>query len=574
MTSYHATHEPLFLRERVPSDLFTEKVAAALSRVPDDEKKWPAHVFSELCKEFPYMTQYDIEIVIDRMDPEAGAALGYAQVQNKTQSRPQEAAMAAGNVIRVPIIIKDRRLQKFYIFEAGGQTYPMGESRIQQAMLNPLVFDTDAARVPQSPGLLDQIYPPGQQRTGFGRVSDPVSMGLTKLNSVGLRGFLKLARTPELADAYAGHWQESAVSRPGIKMPPAPMAHDTHVPTQASSSVAGPRAAQVQAAPPTRGPAVRTNTPPAPSPVPVHKAAPPAASTAPTAVLQKAHVAPRAETTVTTAERAATAATRAVPAAEQAAAKTTGGLARHLTGRNALLATGAVGAVAGGGLLARHLLKGRSAEKAAEHTPVPDPGVVAASLQPVLSALLALHQLYYFAHWTSQGEAAYSAHQLFTRLYEGVQEDFDSVAERIVGHGGNQAMDPAAVFAEASAQSAQWIGEGSSIFAAALAAEQAVQEVLMNAYGTMDQSGGLSLGIDDMLMAIASKHETNQYLLKQHDPGAAPQAQLQEAEVAPQQVAAPAVEPAAPPPVAAPEPTPSLPPKTASLRAFLSRTST
>jgi DNA-binding ferritin-like protein len=718
MFNHYATHEPLFLRERVSADLFTEKIGAALSRVPDDEKKWPAHVFSELCKEFPYLTQYDIEIVIDRMDPEAGAALGYAQVQNKTMSRPQEATQAAGNVIRVPIIIKDRRLQRFYIFEAGGQTYPMGESRIQQAMLNPLVFDTDSATMPKSPGLLDQIYPPGGQRTGFGRVSEPGAMGLTKLNSASLRAFFEkealspselkarlAARAPapapaanpgRLAPAQLARAQaaEAAAASPRIQMPAAPLTGGpTHVAVPAASSAVGPHAAQVQAAPPTRGPAAAapplrggpthvavpaassavgphaaqvqaappTRGPAAAAPPlrggPTHVAVPaassavgphaaqvqaapptrgpaaaapplrggpthvavPAASSAvgphaaqvqaapptrgpaaaapplrggPThvapaattvlpagerAVASAAHVAPAATTVLPAGERAVASAAHVAPAAEQAAAKATGGIARHLTGRNALIAAGATGVVAGGGLLAHHLLKRPApvpVQKSAEHVPVPEPGVVAASLQPVLSILLALHQLYYFAHWTSQGEASYSDHQLFTRLYESTQEDFDNVAERIVGHGGNAAMDPAAIFAQASAQSAQWIGSGESIIAAALAGEQEVQATLMNAYGQMDQGGGLSLGIDDMLMAIASKHETNQYLLKQRDPngGAVAAPMVEEAPV--QEQAAP-VQEAVPQEaqVAAPAPAQAAPPKTASLRSFFTRTS-
>jgi len=179
------THEPLLLRAKTARDLFpvTEKVASAISRMPDDEKKWPAHIFSELLRELPFLAQYDMEIVLDRADPEAGAALGYAQVRNRTMSRPQDNISTPGNIIRIPIVVQDRRLQKFYIFEAGRQTYPMTEERVQQAMLNPAVFDTDATRVPASASLIDQLYPPYQQRQGFGRVTEPAAMGLNKLSS-------------------------------------------------------------------------------------------------------------------------------------------------------------------------------------------------------------------------------------------------------------------------------------------------------------------------------------------------------------------------------------------------------
>lgn len=178
-----ASREPLFTRAKTADDLFLTKVAAAISRVPDDEKKWPQFVFSELLRECPFLSAYDVDIVLDKVDPEAGAGLGYAQVRNKTMSRPQDNVSSPGNIIRIPIIIQERRLQKFYIFECGKQTYPLTEDRVKQALLNPAVFDTDVSRVPASGSLIEQIFPPTHQRTGFGRVTEPAALGLSKLSS-------------------------------------------------------------------------------------------------------------------------------------------------------------------------------------------------------------------------------------------------------------------------------------------------------------------------------------------------------------------------------------------------------
>jgi len=591
------THEPLLLRARTAEDLFSSKEAAALSRVPDDEKKWPAHVFSELCKEFPFMTQYDLEVVLDRLDPEAGAALGYVQVLNKTMSRPQDAATQAGNVLRVPIIIQDRRLQKFYIFEAGGQTYPLTEDRIQQAMLNPLVFDTDASRVPPSPGLLDQLYPPYQQRNGFGRVTEPAALGLSKLSSAPskiaslvkealtaqeLQAREKAKRQPaadaaqQAAGAEAARGQaaqaaqrEAAHARLGLDRGVMP-AHTNGqsmsamhagghyvAPATAAAPIATAPAAAPMATPqrppvslggPSTAPTVVHRTPgptdtfhvEPQSGVPAHvapaqgtaqmadgglrgraapAAAPPSIHSAPTRTAATVHTAPGAAPVPSAGVAAHASATAGAAGAEHAAPGTARTLASHLTPRNALLVTGGVAGVAGAGYLAHRYMQHRkaAAAKTAEHTPMPAPDAVTSALHPVLTALLALHQLYYFAHWTSQGEGFYGDHQLFTQLYEGVQADFDDIAERIVGHGGNQALDPSALFTQASAQNAQWMNGSASMFDAAFRAEQEFQAILQTTYDTLDQTGGLSLGIDDLLMAIASKHEKHQYMLKQRD---------------------------------------------------------
>ncbi len=178
-----ATHEPLFRKLLTVDDLFTKTAAMVLAKMPDDEKKWPAQIHSELLRALPYIAQYDPEIVLDRVEPEAGAALGYAQIRNRTMSRPQDDASKVGNVIRIPIIVQDRRLQPFLVFEAGGGTFPLTEDRVEQAMLNPGLFDTDARKVPSTPSLVDAMYPPYQQRQGFGRVVEPGAAGLSKLSS-------------------------------------------------------------------------------------------------------------------------------------------------------------------------------------------------------------------------------------------------------------------------------------------------------------------------------------------------------------------------------------------------------
>ena len=46
--SYTGTNEPLFRKLKTESDLFTKTAAMVLARMPDDEKKWPAQIHSEL----------------------------------------------------------------------------------------------------------------------------------------------------------------------------------------------------------------------------------------------------------------------------------------------------------------------------------------------------------------------------------------------------------------------------------------------------------------------------------------------------------------------------------------------
>jgi len=197
-----ATHEPLFRSAKRIEDLFPSEKEAALARMPDDENRWPQHILSELYRALPFLADYDVHPVIDRIDPEAGAALGYAQIRNMTASRPQDDADKVGNVIRIPIIVQDRRLQDFHVFEAGGETYPLTTERVAQAMLDPSVFDTAVTKMPGTPSLVDQLFPPYQQRQGFGRIVEPGAAGLTKISTIS--EFLKTG-----TDAGEGHTKEA-----------------------------------------------------------------------------------------------------------------------------------------------------------------------------------------------------------------------------------------------------------------------------------------------------------------------------------------------------------------------------
>jgi hypothetical protein len=89
------------------------------------------------------------------------------------------------NMVKIPVIIADRQLQPFHTFELGGNVYPLTSERIEAALLNPAVFEGPALQPHRQKSLIDQMYPPYQQRQGFGRTvgAGTSSMGVTKVSS-------------------------------------------------------------------------------------------------------------------------------------------------------------------------------------------------------------------------------------------------------------------------------------------------------------------------------------------------------------------------------------------------------
>jgi len=199
------TSQPLFIRHKSAAELL-EKQAAAVARMPDDDKRWPAQVLSEMHKQLPFLSRFDVDIEMTRVEPEAGYAIGYAMLRNKTgKQRAAEELGKPTNKIRVPVIVADRLLQPFHVFEVGGKTYPLTQGRLESAMMNPSMFD-GISDPPGTQSLLDQIYPPFQHRQGYGMMSgDRATTGLSKLSSAPIKtaGLQRLKRLANRVERFA-----------------------------------------------------------------------------------------------------------------------------------------------------------------------------------------------------------------------------------------------------------------------------------------------------------------------------------------------------------------------------------
>jgi DNA-binding ferritin-like protein len=143
----------------------------------------------------------------------------------------------------------------------------------------------------------------------------------------------------------------------------------------------------------------------------------------------------------------------------------------------------------------------------------------------VLAAMLAfmrgesmIHQAH---HWQAQGGNYYGDHLLFDRLYEGVTEDIDKLAERMVGSGVPILAHPV-LHAKHTSAVVQTFYDGAppnptpdEHVLISLRAVLRTLVVMKMAYGYLEQQGLLSHGLDNLLQGIADKHEEHIYLLKQ-----------------------------------------------------------
>ncbi len=135
-------------------------------------------------------------------------------------------------------------------------------------------------------------------------------------------------------------------------------------------------------------------------------------------------------------------------------------------------------------------------------------------LKELLAVLRAAYETYRTSHWQATGEGYYGDHLMLQRIYEDAEKAVDQVAERTVGYYGTQSVDLADQ-AERVRTWAATFGRETCPLKASIIAARAVRDQLIESYDAIRSERQMSLGLDDLLMTLASKNDEHQYLLQQ-----------------------------------------------------------
>lgn len=170
----------------IEPELTFEKVASEVT-LPEDPNAWPNEILQELYKQVPYIADFEPHVVMDRVDAERGFGFGHVEVMNKTEIQrgvsPEGMEAAGIRQARIPVIIKDRKLQPFdVVITEDSQMLPLTEPRLRQAIFRPQAFDI-TARTPGDMSMIGQLYPPYRQNYGFGGGGATMSVGMGKSGS-------------------------------------------------------------------------------------------------------------------------------------------------------------------------------------------------------------------------------------------------------------------------------------------------------------------------------------------------------------------------------------------------------
>lgn len=138
-----------------------------------------------------------------------------------------------------------------------------------------------------------------------------------------------------------------------------------------------------------------------------------------------------------------------------------------------------------------------------------------ALMRLLLAYLRAAHWVHWTTHWQVIGSSFYSDHKLMKKIYESLTDEIDMLAEKIVGQYDGGSVDPLEQTYFLLGFVADICKTNAKPIERAFMIEKSLQSILKLVYDQIKSLGNLSLGLDDFLMATASAHETNLYLLSQ-----------------------------------------------------------
>jgi DNA-binding ferritin-like protein len=135
-------------------------------------------------------------------------------------------------------------------------------------------------------------------------------------------------------------------------------------------------------------------------------------------------------------------------------------------------------------------------------------------LQHILSVFRAATRLYQTNHWRVSGPNFYGNHLLLQRLYDETFALEDKFGERLVGYFGPRAVEPVAQQDAILTWTKRWSAIKDPLKQSLQVAND-VSKVLEQAYTKMKESGHMTLGLDDLIMATSNQVDEHIYLLQQ-----------------------------------------------------------
>jgi len=177
-----------------------EKLAGMLTRLGDNVDNWQQEITQEAYKQLPFLSDFEVHVILDKVDEERGYAFGSIEVSPRSSMTVEEMEGSGLQKAHIPIVVKEQMLSPLDVFLCGKKYGYLTEGRVRETLFRSETFDAARSR-PHDPSLIHDLQPP--IRSGYGGFGS----GGTKLGAA-----LELEEIP-LLPLLHGRVKESHLAR-------------------------------------------------------------------------------------------------------------------------------------------------------------------------------------------------------------------------------------------------------------------------------------------------------------------------------------------------------------------------
>ena len=148
----------------VDKPLEFEKLAGMLTKMSDNSDRWAQEILQEAYKRLPYLSNFEVNVVIDKIDEGKGFGFGSIILQPKSELPPGKNALKKVHVI---VTIRNQMLDPFDVFLHGKSYHHLSEGKIRAALFRPDAFDV-ARKKPSESTFGNELLPPSMSGANSG----------------------------------------------------------------------------------------------------------------------------------------------------------------------------------------------------------------------------------------------------------------------------------------------------------------------------------------------------------------------------------------------------------------------
>lgn len=100
----------------------------------DSIDNWQPEIASSAYQQAPYLSDYSVNVLLDKTNPDSNSAYGNLEIKNKFDAPNMN---KDDRSVKVPLIVNDKHLKPLDIMSIGGKFSPLSEEKLREALFRP-----------------------------------------------------------------------------------------------------------------------------------------------------------------------------------------------------------------------------------------------------------------------------------------------------------------------------------------------------------------------------------------------------------------------------------------------------